>query len=154
VLPTILATSILVGFLKTFVLIAYSRKQGVWTEHKVWYFGLATFLVTTFAFKVPFSSPSRSVHHAPKFTKRLGAILSSAEIFISLAFAGLFSLLLVGGFVVIGSIGLAMCIIGAFFDTFPIAPMNGRTIFDYSKTLWAVLFIVTLVLYAFWLLLI
>jgi len=153
VLPTILGTSILVGFVKTFILIVYSRKRGVWTEHKLWYFGLATFLVTTFAFRVPFSSPSRSVHYGPKFTKRLGAILSSAEIFVSLVFAGFFCLLLIGGFKVIGSVGLAMCIIGAFFDTFPIAPMSGRTIFDHSKTLWAALFILTLALYASWLLL-
>jgi hypothetical protein len=83
----------------------------------------------------------------------LDAILSSAEIFISLAFAGFFCLLLVGGFKAIGSIGLAMCIIGAFFDTFPIAPMGGRTIFDHSKILWTALFILTLVLYASWLLL-
>jgi hypothetical protein len=153
VLPTILGTSILVGFVKTFILIVYSRKRGVWTEHKLWYLGLATFLVTTLAFRVPFSSPSRSVHYAPKSTKRLDAILSSAEIFISLAFAGVFCLLLIGGFKAIGSIGLAMCIIGAFFDTFPIAPMGGRTIFDHSKILWTALFVFTLVLYASWLLL-
>jgi hypothetical protein len=152
VLPAILVTSILVGFVKTFILIVYSRKKGVWTEQKLWYFGLAVFLVTTFAFKVPFSSPSRSVHHAPKFTKRLGAILAMVEIFISLTFAGLFCLLLIAGFAVIGSIGLAMCIIGAFFDTLPIAPMNGRKIFEQSKILWANLFFVTLCVYASWLL--
>jgi hypothetical protein len=151
VLPTILATSVLVGFVKTLVLIAYSRSRGVWTEHKLWYFGLATFIFTTFAFRVPFSSPSRSVHHAAKFTKRLGAILSSAEILISLAFAGFFVVLLVSGFTMIGSTGLAMCIIGAFFDTFPIAPMNGNAIIEHSKILWAALFIVTLVLYCAWL---
>lgn len=153
VLPIILGTSILVGFVKAFISTVYSRKRGVWTEHKLWYLGLATFLVTTFAFRVPFSSPSRNVHYAPRSTKRLDAILSSAEIFISLAFAGFFCLLLIGGFKAIGSIGLAMCIIGAFFDTFPIAPMGGRTIFDHSKLLWVVLFIFTLALYVSWLLL-
>jgi hypothetical protein len=153
VLPTILGTSIIVGFVKTYIMIAYSRMRGVWTEQKLWYFGLATFLLTTLVFRVPFSSPSRSVHYAPKFTKRLGVILSSAEVLISLAFAGCFYILLLSGFKAIGSIGLAMCIIGAFFDTFPIAPMNGRTIFDYSKTLWIVLFTVTLALYTSWLLL-
>ncbi len=153
VLPMILGTSIIVGFVKTYIMIAYSRMRGVWTEQKLWYFGLATFLLTTLVFRVPFSSPSRSVHYAPKFTKRLGVILSSAEVLISLAFAGCFYILLLSGFKAIGSIGLAMCIIGAFFDTFPIAPMNGRTIFDYSKTLWIVLFTVTLALYTYWLLL-
>lgn len=153
VLPTIFATSIIVEFVKTFVLVAYARSRGVWTEHKLWYFGLATFIVTTLAFRIPFSSPSRSVHYAPKFTKRLGAILSSAAILISLAFAGLFFILLMSGFTAIGSTGLAMCIISAFFDTFPITPMNGREIFDHSKTLWIALFMVTVALYVSWLLL-
>jgi hypothetical protein len=153
VLPTILATSVIVEFVKTFVLIVYARSRGVWTEHKLWYLGLATFVVTTFAFRVPFSSPTRSVYYAPKFTKRMGAILSSAAILISLAFAGLFFVLLISGFTMIGSTGLAMCIISAFFDTFPIAPMRGKTIFNHSKILWAALFIVTLFLYGTWLLL-
>jgi hypothetical protein len=157
VLPTIFATSIFVGFAKTYVSIVYSRHRGVWTEQKLWYFGLATFLVTTFAFKVPFSSPTRSVHHSPKLTKRLSAILSITSILISLAFAGFFYVLLLSGLswlTVIGGTGLAMCIIDAFFDTFPFAPMNGRTIFDHSKILWIAFFGATLALYVSWLFLI
>jgi hypothetical protein len=46
-----------------------------------------------------------------------------------------------------------MCIIGAFFETFPIEPMSGKDVFNHSKNLWLVLFTVTLVLYASWLLL-
>lgn len=153
VLPTILATSVIVEFVKTFVLVVYARSRGVWTEHKLWYFGLATFVVTTFAFRVPFSSPTRSAHYAPKFTKRLDAILSSAAILITLAFAGLFFVLLISGFTMIGSTGFAMCIISAFFDTFPISPMKGKKIFDHSKMLWATLFITILLLYGTWLLL-
>jgi hypothetical protein len=126
VLPTVLATSIVVDLVKTFVLVAYARKKRVWAERSLWYFGLATFIVTTFAFRVPFSSPSRSVYHAPKFSRRVGVVLCVATIFMSLVFAGLFGVLVFSGFAVIGSTGLAMCIIGAFFDTFPIAPMRGE----------------------------
>jgi len=154
VLPMIIGTSILVGFVKTFILIAYSRIQGVWTEYKLWYLGLATFLITTFLFKVPFSSPCRSVHYEPKATKRLSAVISSAEVLITLAFAGIFYLLLRMGYNALGSVGLAMCLLGAFFDTIPVPPMNGKAIFDYSKPLWIALFAVTLALYAYWLLLI
>jgi hypothetical protein len=154
VLPVILATSVVVEVVKTFVLIAYARSRSVWTEHKLWYFGLATFIVSTLAFRVPFSSPSRSVHYSPKFTARLGAVLACASIVISLVFAGFFFVLLICGFAAVSTTGLAMCIIGAFFDTFPIAPMNGKAIFNYKKTLWAVFFIVTLILYVAWLLLI
>ena len=153
VLPAIFATSIVVGFAKTFFSTAYSRSRGIWTEHKLWYFGLATFIITTFAFRMPFSSPTRTVHYGPKFTERIGAVLSSASILISLAFAGFFGVLLLGGFTVIGGTGLAMCIIGAFFDTFPIQPMGGKEILNHSKPLWAGLFIVTLAVYVSWLLL-
>ena len=154
VLPTVFATSILVGFAKAFVTISYARYRGVWTEFKLWYFGLATFIVTTFAFRVPFSSPTRNVYHAPKMTKRLSATLSVFSIVLALAFAGLFFVLLLTGNKVIGGTGLAMCLIAAFFDTFPITPLYGKKILDYSKPIWAALFVVTLALYIVWLFLI
>jgi hypothetical protein len=153
VLPVILGTSVIVGFVKTVILVGYARVRGVWTENRLWIFGLATFIVTTLLFRVPFSSPTRIVHYEAKFTKRHDAVLSLAEIIISLAFAGGFYLLMISGYQVIGSVGLAMCIIGAFFDSLPIPPLNGRTIFNYSKIIWVALFAVTLVLYASWLLL-
>ena len=152
VLPTILVTSILVSFVKTFVLVSYVRSRGVWTEHKIWYFGLATFAVTTLAFRVPFSSPTRRAQYSPKSTKRLEGLLSLAEIGIALVFAAAFFVLLVGGFTLVGSTGLAMCLIGAFFDTFPLTPMNGKTLYEYKKKLWAIFFVITLALYAAWLL--
>jgi predicted neutral ceramidase superfamily lipid hydrolase len=154
VLPTVFATSIFVGFVKSFITITYARRRGVWTEFKLWYFGLVTFIITTFVFRVPFSSPTRSVNHAPKMTKRLSVTLSVFSIVMSLAFAGLFFVLLLTGNEVIGGTGLAMCLIGAFFDTFPISPLYGRKIFDYSKPVWAVLFVTTLAFYSVWLLLI
>jgi len=152
-LPVFLATSVLVGFVQKFFSIAFMRSRGVWSEHKIWPFGLVLFLLTTFAFKVPFSSPTRSVHQSTKFTQRLGAIVSASEILISLAFAGLFFLLLTGGFVAVGGAGLAMCVIGSFVGTFPVAPMSGKDIFDHSRRLWAGLFITTLIVFGVWLLL-
>ncbi|MBN2260004.1 MAG: PQQ-binding-like beta-propeller repeat protein [Clostridiales bacterium] len=154
VLPTIFATSILVGFAKSFVTITYARHRGVWTEFKLWYFGLAIFIITTFAFKVPFSSPTRNVNYAPKMTKQLSAKLSIFSILITLVFAGLFFVLLLTGNKIIGGTGLAMCLIGAFFDTFPIAPLYGKKIFDYSKPVWTALFVSTLAFYIAWLFLI
>jgi len=46
-----------------------------------------------------------------------------------------------------------MCIIGCFFDTLPIAPMGGKDIYDYSKKVWAGLFVGTMALYIAWILL-
>ena len=70
-----------------------------------------------------------------------------------LAFAAFFFVLLISGFTLIGSTGLAMCVILAFLDTFPVAPMNGKAIYGYSKLLWVLLFAVALTLYGSWLIL-
>ena len=151
ILPTFFATSILVVFSKTFISIVYSRYKGVWTEYKIWYLGIALFLITTFALKTPFSKPARSVSYSPKFTPKMGATLAVISILLSLAFAAMFLGLLAGGFVLIGSAGLAMCIIDALFDTFPVSPMNGKRVFDFSKKVWLLLFVTTLTIYLLWL---
>jgi hypothetical protein len=151
VLPTFFVTSIIVALIKTYILTVYSRKHEVWTEYKLWYLGVVMFLVSSLAFRMPFSSPTRTVHHSVNFTKRLGVLLSCVGIFITLAFAGLFFLLLKSGFILIGGTGLAMCLITAFFDMFPLTPMSGKTIFSYNKALWVGLFLMTLGFYAAWL---
>jgi hypothetical protein len=150
VLPTFFATSILVSFVRTYVLAVYTRRHGVWTEFKLWYFGVGMFLVSTLAFRTPFSSPTRTVRHSRNFTERMGGFLSCAALFITLGFGAFFFVLYKSGFVLIGGTGLAMCLISAFFDTFPIEPMGGKDIYKYNKALWGILFVVTLVLYASW----
>jgi len=151
VLPTFFATSILVVLVKTYILTMYARKHGVWAEYKLWYLGFVMFLVSTLAFRMPFSSPTRSVYHSKNYTERLGVLLSCTSVFITLVFAGLFFVLLTSGYVLIGGTGLAMCLIAAFFEMFPLAPMGGKTIFKYNKVLWAGFFLMTLGLYAAWL---
>ncbi|HTY74566.1 MAG TPA: YncE family protein [Candidatus Nanoarchaeia archaeon] len=153
-LPVFFLTSVLVGFVQKFISISYLRSKGVWSEHKIWPLGLLLFLFTTFAFKVPFSSPTRSAHEEKKLTDRLGAIASVIEIIVSLGFAAFFFLLLIAGFPAVGGAGLDMCVIGSFFGTFPISPMSGKDIFNHNKRLWATLFIVTLIIFVAWLLLI
>ena len=151
VLPTFFATSIIVGLVKTYILTVVARTRGVWTEYKIWYVGVVMYIVSSLAFRFPFSSPTRSVHHSRNHTKHLEVILSLAGIFITLGFAGFFFILLKGGLALIGGTGLAMCLIAAFFEMFPLEPMGGKTIFKYNKALWAVFFLMTLGLYAAWL---
>jgi hypothetical protein len=143
-----------VGFVQKFFGIVFMRSRGVWSEHKIWPFGLVLFFFTTFAFRVPFSSPTRNVNQSSKFTEHLGAIVAASEILISLGFAGLFFLLLRGRYVAIGGAGLDMCVIGSFFGTFPISPMSGKDILNHSKSLWASLFIASAIIFVAWLLLI
>jgi Zn-dependent protease len=141
VLPIVLATSIVVGFVKSFLEEAISRKLGVWTEHRLWYFGLASFVLSTLAFRVPFSSPSRNIYYSREFTKRSLGLASASSVFIGLAFAAIFYSIFISGFTLIGSIGMVMSLTIAFFETLPIPPMNGKEIYNWSKPLWLALFV-------------
>jgi hypothetical protein len=149
-LPVFFLTSVLVGFVQKFFSITYVRSKGVWSENKIWPLGLVLVLFTTVALKVPFCSPTRSVH-SEKFTERLGAITSAAEILIGLAFAGIFFLLMKAGLTPVGDAGLSMCVIGSFFATFPLAPMSGKDIFNRSKPIWALLAATTMLIFVGWL---
>lgn len=146
-IPVVLATSIIVEFCKNFLIVVIARSQGVWTEHRLWYFGLATFLFSVLVFKVPFSSPSRLTHNSPRFTRRSLGLVASAQVIIALVFAAVFYGVLTGGLTVIGNIGLVMCLTMAFFDSIPIPPMNGKDIYDWSRVFWIALFITALTLY-------
>jgi outer membrane protein assembly factor BamB len=150
IIPTFFATSILVSFARTYILAVYTRRKGVWTEYKLWPFGVGLFLLSTLAFRTPFSSPTRTVRHSKNFTKQLAGFLSVAAIFITLGFGVFFFVLYKSGFALIGGTGLAMCLISAFFDTFPIEPMGGRDVYKYNKALWGILFVITLTLYTLW----
>lgn len=153
VIPMILATSVFVKLGKSFILIVFSRTRGVWTELKFWYLGVGIFLFSTLAFRIPFSSPTRYVHHTSNYTKRLGATLSGISISLDLGFAGVFGFLFLGGLTLIGSTGIAICLISAFLDSYPLSPMSGKDIFDHNKLLWLAFFVTTLSLYCVWLIL-
>lgn len=152
-LPVYFATSIVVGLVKRYFTIAFLRSRGVWSEHKVWIFGLALFAFTTLVFRVPFSTPTRNVSHSANYTGYIKARVAISWITIGLAFTGLFALLMPLGFVQVGSAGLAMCILGALFDALPIPPLVGKDLFDENKRLWAIFFAATLAIYVAWLLL-
>jgi Zn-dependent protease len=147
VLPTILVTSIIVEFVKNFTVETVARKLGVWTEHRLWYFGVAAFLLSTLAFRTPFASPSRNIHYSKSFTKRSLGLVSATSVFIGFAFAVIFGVIFVSGFTLIGSIGMVMALTIAFFEALPIPPMSGKDIYDWSHSLWAGLFAATSVMY-------
>lgn len=150
VLPTFLATSLIVSLVRTYLLTVYARRKGIWTEYKVWYLGITMFLISTIAFRTPFSSPTRRVSASNK-PKNFSGIITTISILITLGFAGIFFVLLLAGYTLIGGAGIAMCLIAALLDTIPIQPMFGADVYSYNKRVWAALFLVTVTLYAVWL---
>jgi len=152
-IPIVLVTAIIVDFVKDLVRNVVARSQGVWSEYRLWYIGLAMFLISSIVFKAPFSSPSRIRHHSLKFTKRSVGLVSLTAVIVPLAFAAIFYILFINGFTLIGNMGLIICLTAAFFDIIPIPPMNGKDIYDWSKILWLLLFVTCFALYALSLLL-
>jgi Zn-dependent protease/uncharacterized protein YegL len=147
IIPTVLVTSIIVEFTKNYVVSVTARIEGVWTEHRLWYLGLTLLLFSSFVFRVPFSSPSRLTHNAPKFTKKSLGLVATAQVLIAIAFAMVFYVLFISGYTLIGNIGIVMCLTMAFFDSIPIPPINGKDIYDWNKFLWISLFTSTFTLY-------
>jgi Zn-dependent protease len=155
-IPIVLVTSIIVDLVKDLVREVAARSLGIWSEYRLWYFGLAMFLISSIAFKAPFSSPNRIRHHSPKLTKRSVGLLALIAIIVPLAFAVVFYMLFTNGLALIrtiGNMGLIICLTAAFFDTIPIPPMNGKDIYDWNKALWLILFIASFALYSLCLLL-
>lgn len=146
-IPTVLATSIILEVTRKYGTSVIVRAKGVWTEYRLWYFGLVMFLLSSFMFKVPFSWPSRLTYHAPKFTKKSRGLAAAAQVLIPLAFAMVFYVLFISGYTAIGNIGIVMCLTMALFDSLPIPPMNGKDIYDWNKLLWLSLFTSAFTLY-------
>lgn len=155
-IPLVLATSISTGFVTNYTTTAISRRKGLWTEHRVWYFGLLLFVFSTLAFKVPFSSPSKMAHYHQKGKeeedKRLDAQLSTILFGLTFIFALAFLILFISGHTEIGSVGLIMSLTAGLFDTMPIPPMGGKDIFDWNKPVWLTLFAISIASYAVFLL--
>jgi hypothetical protein len=147
IMPTVLATSILVEFTKNYVIAVIARIEGVWTEHRLWFFGLTLFTFSSFILRVPFASPSRLTHYAPHFTRKSLGTVAAAQVLITLAFAAIFYGFFIGGYTLIGNVGIVMCLTMAFFESMPIPPMNGKDIYDWSKFLWIGLFVTAFTLY-------
>jgi Zn-dependent protease len=153
VLPTIFVTSIIVEFIKNFTVEVVARKLGVWTEHRLWYFGVGAFLLSTIAFRTPFSSPSRNIHYSKNFTERSLGLVSATSVFLGLALAVASGIIMMAGLAFVGSIGLVMGLTMAFFEVLPIPPMSGKDIYNWNRTLWTGLFVSTFALYMLCLLL-
>jgi Zn-dependent protease len=147
VIPTVLATSIVLEVTRKYGTSVIARAKGVWTEYRLWYFGLTLFVLSSAIFKVPFSWPGRLTHNAPKFTKKTLGLVAVAQVIIPLTLAFVFYSLFISGYMLIGNIGIVMCLTVAFFDSLPIPPMNGKDIYDWNKLLWLFLFIAAFTLY-------
>ena len=152
-IPVILGTSIVIEFLKNHILNVFSRSRGAWSEYRIWPPGFLMFVVSAFVFKTPFSSPSKSAQNKCPAADRICGLMAVSGVLLVLLFAGGFYYLSTMGISEIGNIGLGMCLLSAFFDSIPITPLNGKTIWDWNKRASIVLLVATFALNLYWLML-
>ncbi|MCX6648332.1 MAG: hypothetical protein NTV61_02945 [Candidatus Bathyarchaeota archaeon] len=150
-IPVVLATSILIEFLKNYLLTIFARSKGAWTEYRIWPPGFLMFVVSAFVFKTPFSSPSKSAQSEGEAGDRIGGLMAVSGVLLVLLFAGGFYYMSVKGISEIGNIGLGMCLLSAFFDSIPVPPLNGKDIWDWNKRASIVLLVATFALNLYWL---
>lgn len=152
-IPVVLATSILIEFLKNYLLNVFARSKGAWAEYRIWPPGFLMFLVSSLVFKTPFSSPSKSAQSEGEAGDRIGGLMAVSGVLLVLLFAGGFYYMSTKGISEIGNIGLGMCLLSAFFDSIPIPPLNGKDIWDWNKRASIVLLVATFALNLYWLML-
>jgi hypothetical protein len=150
-LPVILGTSILIEFLKNYLLNVFSRSKGAWVEYRIWAPGWLMFAVSSFIFKTPFSSPSKTAKHACPESEQICGVMAVSSVILVLLFGAGFYYLSTQGISEIGNIGLGMCLLAAFFDSIPIPPLNGKDIWDWNKGASILLLVATFTANIYWL---
>lgn len=118
-------------------------------EYKFWDAGVVALVITSLIGQ-PFATPARTiVDEADKLeSKARGYIYLSgplASVLLALAFLGLF--VYGGGLSSIGKDGFKICMMACVYQMMPIAPMEGRLVFGWSKLGWGIVFLPALVLY-------
>ena len=152
-IPIILGTSILIEFLKNYLLNVFSRRKGAWVEYRIWAPGWLMFAVSSFFFKTPFSSPSKTAKHVCPESEQICGLMAVSSVVLVLLFGAGFYYVGAQGISEIGNIGLGMCLLAAFFDSIPIPPLNGKDIWDWNKTTSILLLVATFALNLYWLML-
>jgi PKD repeat protein/ABC-type branched-subunit amino acid transport system substrate-binding protein len=140
-------TSVVAVFLFTQIFSLISvRSLKIWSQFRLWLWGIIALLITGFIFKVPFSSPTRL--ELPKGldpkSAELHAISKTLCLFMSSIPFYLFDLM---GNVVAGDADRMMVMMGAFFSTLPLKPMEGEVIFKSDRKVWLAFFLVSLTLF-------
>jgi hypothetical protein len=133
-----------------FVVVAHDlghRLVAYWlnvnAEFKFWGLGSITMLLTSWLFGLVFAQPSRVIVEKGQHNAEEMAAVMLAGPAVSLAMSIIFLLLTPFGGAAgsIGLLGFSMNIVTVVYSLMPFDPMDGKSIFKWNRTYWAVLFI-------------
>jgi len=119
-----------------------AKVLSVWSEFKLWLYGLVALVITGIVFKIPFASPGKMEYQGDLDRKKAGLIATS-EILCILILSIPFYLFYILGFTTMGDAGLLMTVMTACYSAFPFKPLGGEAIFRYHKGLWIATFILS-----------
>jgi len=121
--------------------------QGVYAEYRIWTLGVILLLLSAILFRVPFAFPGKTKFHPAGLTRRKKGIANMTGVATCLGLAALFFYMPNIGFRDTGGLGVAICLMSAFFTMFPISPLDGKAIYEWKKAVWLIFFLVCLALY-------
>jgi len=138
-IPQVLISVVSIFILKQIFSFISARSLSVWSEFKLWLYGLAALLITGIIFKIPFASPGKMEYRGDLNPKRAGLIAIS-EILCILISSIPFYIFHTVGLTTIGDAGLMMAMMTACYSVFPFKPFEGEAIFRYHKGIWVTTF--------------
>jgi hypothetical protein len=118
----------------------------VWSEFKIWIYGLIALIITSILFFVPFASPGK-MEYQGAIDERKAGLIASIIIISSFMFCLPFSLFHWFGFPTIADAGLMLSLMTAFYSAFPFKPLEGKAIFQYERRLWLLTFLTSFTLF-------
>lgn len=137
---------VFVFIFKQFFSIISARTIRVWSEFKIWLYGLISLLITGILFLTPFASPGK-VEYQGVLDKKKAGLTATLTILYTLILTLPFYLFHVLGYVTTGDAGLMMCTMTACYSVFPFKPLEGEAIFSYHKGLWLTIFVASISLF-------
>jgi hypothetical protein len=118
----------------------------VWSEFKIWVYGLIALIITSILFFVPFASPGKTEYQGDIDDRKAG-LIALIIILSSLMLCLPFSLFHWFGFPTIADAGLMLTLMTAFYSAFPFKPLGGKAIFRYNRASWLLTFITSFTLF-------
>ena len=137
--PQVLISVVFVFVTTQIFSIISAKALNVWSEFKIWLYGLTALLITGIIFMIPFASPGR-VEYQGDIDRKKAGLTATSKVLCILVLSIPFYLFYTFGFTTIGDAGLMMTMMTACYTAFPFKPLEGEAIFRYHKGLWIVIF--------------
>jgi hypothetical protein len=144
--PSVLLSVVMIFLVSQLLENVTAVKLNVWSEFRIWIYGLVALIITSILFFVPFASPGKMEYQGAIDTRKAG-LIASIIVLSSFMFCLPFSLFHWFGFPTLADAGLMLSLMTAFYSSFPFKPLEGKVIFHYNSQLWLLTFLTSFTLF-------